>query len=247
MAIELSKLNIVLPEGFSVTKEPAIEDNKVTLEVTGNAEAEGILLAKYDGDSESISIASRKYAKLVEFGNKNIHGLRAGIKYIVTAKFDSVVDPTLVSIKLPAGWALTGKTLSEDKLVVQFELLTPSESRDQDTLVLEYRGETSEYKVDVIDAPNTFTAMTTKASVYSLGKEFEVELTYTKDITDKDLPTEITPSAGLKLVSNTPEVVGKKAYYKFVGEKTGEQSIIMIAYKGDKHNQAARVCKVTIK
>lgn len=247
MAIELSKLNVVVPEGFTISKEPAIEGDKVKLEITSDVEVKGIILAKYDGDSESISIASRKFAKLVEFGNKDIHGLKAGFKYVIPAKFDSVVDPTLTGLKLPLGWALTNKTLSEDGLIVNFEVLTPNEAREQDVLTLTYRGETSDYTLNVIKSANMFMSVKTKASVYEIGREFEVELSYSNYITDEDLPTEITPSEGLKLVSNTPEVVGKKAYYTFVGETSGEKTVTMVAYKGDKQNQAARMCKVTIR
>lgn len=247
MAIELSKLNIVVPEGFTISKEPALEGNKVTLEVTSATEATGVLLAKYDGDSEAITIASRKYAKLVEFGSKSVLGLRAATRSKVAAKFDSAVDMTLTSIELPLGWSLVGKALSGDAKTIVFEVLTPNEARKQDVLTLTYRGEVTEYKVDVLKFDNSFMSISTKASVYNIGTEFDVELTYFNDIRDEDLPTVITPSEGLKLVTKSPEVVGKKAYYTFVGEKAGQQTVTMIAYKGDKQNQAARMCKVTIK
>lgn len=250
MSIDLKKLKVVLPEGCTVTAEATLvpgSDNVAELEITVGSEPikNGLLTVKFEGDQDTTSFSTVKYPVLVSFGKESIKGFTAGTKAVIPAVFDAVIDPTLATIVLPTGWKSVQKAVSEDEKTVFFTVMVSKTPVEKATLKLLYKGAETEYSVKVIPNLNSFNTVTASATRYPKGKEFEIECTYKFDVTEEDIP-EVTPSAGLKLVDTKPAINGRKAYYRLVGTAAGSQNVTVVAYKGDKDRQAARMIKLEI-
>lgn len=251
MAIELSKLSLVLPEGCTISKEAALsQDDKsvVEVEVTFGPEpvVNGVIGVKYDKEYKSVGFTTVKYPGLVSWGSKSILGFVANKVSRTTAVFDAEIDLSLVDFKFPAGWLIQGKKLSEDKKTIAVTFLTPDEARTKDKLVLVYKGEEHVYEADVTKVPNVFLSITAGAESYPVGKEFELSFNYREPVGLEDKPNQITCTEGLKQVTAEPEIHGTKMFYRFVGEKPGQHTVTATAYEGKPGQQIGRMLKITI-
>lgn len=252
MKIDVSKLNITLPEGVSKKTEPSLQPDGVSVKftVTGDKEVSGNIGVAYNSGSPvncklTVQNTPVKEATLLKIAD-NVLGVVAGKDFTLKAEFD--MPPVLEKAKIvvPSDWTVKEAAKVEGNFIIA--VYTTKDITDTAKMSVTYGSVTKELTIKVQDpALNSFLTLTSDKPEYTVGEDIILTATYKNNVAEKDKP---------KLSGSLPEGVsektplassGKTWTVTYTSNSTGEKQFTFIAYEGDKSSQVARSCKVTVK
>lgn len=246
MKIDVSKLHITLPEGVSKKTEPTVQPDgqSVKFEVTGNKVTSGNIEVVYeDGKSGSCGLTV-KDATLIKIYD-NILGVVAGRDFTVRAQFDLAPALADVKITVPEDWTVSRAAYIDGNDVIA--VFTTKNIVETAEVSVDYKGQVKKLNINVRDPQiNSFKTLESNKAEYTTGEDIIITATYSHDVTEKDKPEVGQLPDGV--TEKTPLTKSGKTWTAtYTSSTTGEKSFTFIAYKGDKINQATRMCKVTVK
>lgn len=245
MKIDVSKLKVTLPEGVTKKSEPTLDPDGVSVKfkVTGDRANSYDLGVSYDNGEPVNCKLTVKDATLIKIYD-NILGVVAGKNFTVRAQFDLAPALSDVKITVPSDWTESVKAYIEGNDVIA--VYTTKNIVETAEVSVEYKGQVKKLNINVRDPQiNSFKTLESDKSEYSVSEDIVLTATYTHDVAEKDKPevgqlpegvTEKTPLASS----------GKTWTATYTSTTPGEKTFTFVAYKGDKINQAARMCKVTV-
>lgn len=247
MKIDVSKLKLTLPEGVTKKSEPTLDPDGVSVkfEVTGNKANSYDIGVAYDNGEPLNCKLTVKDATLLKLYD-NILGVIAGKTFTVRAQFDMVPVLSNVHISVPSDWTVSKEAYIEENDVIA--VYTTKDITATAKVSVEYLGVTKELTIDVRD-PNTnsFLTLTSDKPEYTVGEDIVLTATYKNDVAEKDKP-KLSGSLPEGVTEKTPLASSGKTWtVTYTSSSTGEKQFTFIAYEGDKSNQVARSCKVTVK
>lgn len=252
MKIDVSKLNITLPEGVSKKTEPDLQPDGMSIKftVTGDKEVSGNIGVAYNSGSPvncklTVQNAPVKEATLLKIAD-NILGVVAGKDFTVKAEFDMPPVLEKAKITVPSDWTVKEATKVEGNFIIA--VYTTKNITDAAKISVTYGSVTKELTIRCSDpAKNTFLSMDSDKAEYNVGEDITLICNYKYDVTDEDKP---------ELSGKTPEGVKEKTpLYKegktwkvvWTAETAGSKTFSYVAYKGQGPAQAGRNCTVTVK
>lgn len=247
MNINLSKLNVVLPDGIIKKGEPKLNQDgaSVTFTVTGKKPVTGSIGVSYNGSKSVNCKLTVEDAVLLKIDD-NILGLPAGSNFTLRAQFDSVPTLDRATIVVPADWTIESDAKVEGNDIVA--VYTTKDINPTAKVSVEYAGVTKELTLYVRDPSiNSFTSLASNKTEYSVGEDIVLTANYKFNVEDKDKP-EVSGSLPEGVSEKTPLAKdGKTFTVTYTSSTPGSKVFSFIAYKGDKVNQSARSCTVTVK
>lgn len=219
MTVELDKIKITLPEGVELTSEPSQTDDGFKFGVTPQIDVKGRIEVIYNGDTQYVHFATPQIHVTSFTASPEANTLFGGVVKL-KATFDGKFDSKKFKITAPKEWTLV-TPITEDDGALTTSYRAPHIAGNYQ-FTCQYEGDKpNSLNMKVIDPDNIFlSAAFDKPSVVK-GSNVNLVLTFEKDVTVDDQPSQIRGIENLSEVSRSSS--GKQITIEYTAQ--GEASV----------------------
>lgn len=242
MTVELDKIKITLPEGVEMTSEPSEVEGGFQFGITPNKDVKGRVEVIYKGDAQYIPFATPQI-HVTSFCGTPLGSTLLGGVVKLKATFDGKASIENFSIAAPAGWTLVTPLADEDGAFTT-SYRAPRVAGDY-KFICQYKGDVQrDFDIKVIEPANIFKSAAFNTDTVVKGAEVELTLTFKKDVSELDQPSQIRGIEKLSEVSRA--VSGKTIVIKYTAQTEGEVQATVTCHEGEKWETTRASNKLTI-